>query len=139
MRLRRRWCVVSTSDCRDLEKWASSSAKSDASRRSTSYPDKPVLFEIPRTLQAATCLSLMEIQQKLSSNRLQGLAEYAVTRLALLQSWNPGSPNDTAHNMSARRIDLVIPQIPYARSTKTSSCLRCMYELGTSKVSYHLV
>ena len=51
-----------------------------------------------------TCLSLMEIQQKLSSNRLQGLAGYAVTGLACLQSSESGSPDDAAYK-SVRRID----------------------------------
>ena len=51
-----------------------------------------------------TCLSLMEIQQKLSSNRLQGLAGYAVTELAYFQSSESGSPDDAAYK-SVRRID----------------------------------
>jgi hypothetical protein len=50
-----------------------------------------------------TCLALMEVQQKLSSNRVQGLAGYAVSVLARLQS-ESRSPDEAAHR-SAQRID----------------------------------
>ena len=50
-----------------------------------------------------TCLALMEIQQKLSSNRVQGLAGYAVSVLARLQS-ESRSLDETAYK-SAQRID----------------------------------
>jgi hypothetical protein len=46
----------------------------------------------------------LDIQWKLSSNQLQGLAGYPVTGLAGLQSPDSGSPDEAAHK-SARKID----------------------------------